>query len=94
MVRWYATKLADCMALVDVFDRHPLRAKKKRDYEIWRAAVLHLDYLRTLRSRNRDYSHMLFLAEALKGVRLYGSNELTNLKVAKCCRVDRQKKFI
>lgn len=37
---------------------------------------------------------MLFLSDALKGVREYQPNELTNLKVAKCCLPDRQKKFI
>jgi hypothetical protein len=27
--------------LVDIFDAYPLRAKKARDYAIWREAVLH-----------------------------------------------------
>jgi hypothetical protein len=30
---------ADCLRLVDIFDRYPLRAKKARDYALWREAV-------------------------------------------------------
>jgi hypothetical protein len=36
---WYVGSKADCRALVDILDAHPLRAKKARDYAIWREAV-------------------------------------------------------
>lgn len=37
---WRVQRRDECMALVDVLDRYPLRAKKARDYAIWREAVL------------------------------------------------------
>lgn len=36
---------AQLLSLVDLFDAYPLRAKKSRDYAIWRAAVLHVNTL-------------------------------------------------
>jgi hypothetical protein len=35
-----ATNKAACVRLVEIFDEHPLRAKKAQDFEIWREAVL------------------------------------------------------
>lgn len=37
---WSVVSKADCLALVAMLDRFPLRAKKARDYAIWREAVL------------------------------------------------------
>lgn len=37
--KWLITKRADCVALVRLLDRCPLRAKKRRDFAIWREAV-------------------------------------------------------
>lgn len=34
---------SDCLKLVALFDQHPLRAKKARDYAVWREAVLLLN---------------------------------------------------
>jgi hypothetical protein len=30
-----------CLKLIEILDSHPLRAKKKKDYEIWKNAVLY-----------------------------------------------------
>jgi hypothetical protein len=38
--RWQFGKQAEARALVAIFDRYPLRAKKARDYAAWRRAVL------------------------------------------------------
>lgn len=38
-VAWSIIKRADCVALVAILDRFPLRAKKSRDFAIWRQAV-------------------------------------------------------
>lgn len=40
-VGWGVSSLTDCLALVALIDRFPLRAKKQRDYTIWREAVLY-----------------------------------------------------
>lgn len=37
---WGIQSRADCLALVALLDAHPLRAKKAKDYAIWREAVL------------------------------------------------------
>jgi hypothetical protein len=36
---WKVYSRPDCAALVNLLDRYPLRAKKARDYAIWREAV-------------------------------------------------------
>jgi LAGLIDADG endonuclease len=38
-IGWHVRTKADCAALVNLLDRYPLRAKKARDYAIWREAV-------------------------------------------------------
>lgn len=38
-VDWVVATKVDCVALVALLDDHPLRAKKRRDYAIWREAV-------------------------------------------------------
>ncbi|MCA1572778.1 MAG: ribbon-helix-helix protein, CopG family [Chloroflexi bacterium] len=40
VVVWSVHNKGDCMALVNLLDRYPLRAKKARDYELWREAVV------------------------------------------------------
>ncbi len=37
---WRVSNKVDALALVALFDRFPLRAKKRRDFDIWREAVL------------------------------------------------------
>lgn len=39
-VAWSVHRRSDCLALVEVLDRFPLRAKKHRDYQVWREAVV------------------------------------------------------
>lgn len=38
--RWVARTKSDCRRLVWFLDKYPLRAKKQRDYAIWREAVM------------------------------------------------------
>ena len=37
---WNMNGKADCLRLVELLDRYPLRSRKARDYAIWRDAVL------------------------------------------------------
>lgn len=39
-VTWTVRRRDDLPALLEYFDAHPLRAKKARDYAVWRLAVL------------------------------------------------------
>lgn len=36
---WEVSRKAECVALIAILDRYPLRAKKAADYELWRQAV-------------------------------------------------------
>src|SRR4051812_8024445 len=38
-VEWIIDTKPDCLELVNILDKFPLRAKKARDYQIWREAV-------------------------------------------------------
>jgi hypothetical protein len=39
LLRWLICTKSDCRKLVEILDRFPLRAKKARDFAIWRQAV-------------------------------------------------------
>lgn len=56
----------DLLALVRLFDVYPLRSRKRRDYEIWRVAVLlHQD------RKNAVQVHVAELMEQIRAVRVY-----------------------
>ena len=38
-IRWDVVTANDCLELVAIFTRYPLRSKKSRDFEIWKRAV-------------------------------------------------------
>ena len=38
-VLWGIESKVECSALVDLLDEHPLRGRKRKEYEIWREAV-------------------------------------------------------
>ena len=37
---YHVSRAKDMLALVRLFDRYPLRSRKRRDYEVWRTFVL------------------------------------------------------
>jgi hypothetical protein len=71
---WMVAAKRDCMGIVDLLDRYPLRAKKAADYAIWREAVLLWSKVR----RNGGHGHRAYdwtavgdLAELLRAGRAY-----------------------
>lgn len=38
--RWMVSNLPEAVQMVGILDAHPLRAKKRRDYDLWREVVL------------------------------------------------------
>jgi hypothetical protein len=69
---WNVGTRADCVALVALLDRFPLRAKKARDYAIWREAVIW--WVGDRRRGNRHYRDWAPIAEMdrrLREVRVY-----------------------
>ena len=39
-IEWVIRTKSDCLCFVKILDQYPLRAKKKKDYLIWRKAIL------------------------------------------------------
>lgn len=79
--QWTVNTKAEVKALVALFDRYPLRAKKANDYGLWREAVL--DWCKvTCVSRNgrpgpaRDWSRIRDLRLALMDGRMYGEQDV------------------
>lgn len=73
LVGWSVRRKPDCIALVSLIDRYPLRAKKARDYAVWREAVMlwaEKPYGRG-RSGPSDWSEMSVLKQHIEDVRRY-----------------------
>jgi hypothetical protein len=63
-IEWRVIDKRSLQRLVDYFDRFPLRAKKQRDYAIWRAAVISY-------SANEPCERRAALKSDLQSVRAY-----------------------
>ena len=69
---WMVTRKADCQALVEILDRHPLRSKKSRDFAIWREIVReHATWKHGHAAPQEDQERLFGLARDLRAVRLY-----------------------
>lgn len=66
---WVVQRKADSRRLVEILDAHPLRAKKGRDYAIWREAVL--DWQTVTAGVVHDWTRLEELAAELQQVRRY-----------------------
>jgi len=73
LAQWAVRKRSECFRIVQIFDAHPLRAKKQRDFLIWREAVLELQKS----PEQRDTQKLLYLQGKLRFTRNYkGPNGL------------------
>lgn len=76
-VRWLVSRRSQLLKLIDLLDRFPLRAKKARDYAVWREAVLAWQSVRLIgtspnRTRNAPiWIRMKELKEHLEAGRAY-----------------------
>jgi hypothetical protein len=75
---WKVQSKGDCLALIRLLDRYPLRAKKARDYAIWREAVLEWNGMAPGRRRpaggglcHSDWAPMAALGAQLREARVY-----------------------
>lgn len=68
IARYMIYSKLDVLALVRVFDAHPLRSKKRHDYSVWRQAVLESQ------KAHSDKDRLLSLASEIKEVRKYNSH--------------------
>jgi hypothetical protein len=75
--RWSLDSFEDTRRMVELLDRYPLRAKKAKDYAVWREAVLHRRDVPSPERNDkghyvsRDWSRMLALKADLEAVRVY-----------------------
>lgn len=67
LTRFQVGAIKDCAELVKIFDWYPSRAKKKRDYSIWRSAVIELQ--KPVAHRNGDLLEYYF--QEIRRVREY-----------------------
>lgn len=72
-VRWAVGDHAGCLVLVGLFDRYPLRAKKARDFAIWRDAVMELGRIRQRPKGQREYELVSHLWDQLRLTREWPS---------------------
>jgi hypothetical protein len=82
---WIVETKSDCQRLVALLDRFPLRAKKARDFAIWRLAIKEHARVRMHGPRGgvpgvrgprpHDWSRFIELARQLKAVREYREDE-------------------
>lgn len=71
---FYVCAIDECAELVELFEKYPLRAKKKRDFEIWKQAVAELQ--KAVDCRDADQLEYYFLK--IREVRQYDErDELT-----------------
>lgn len=77
-VWWHVGGIADSQRLVELLDRFPLRAKKARDYVIWREAVV--EWASHRGAYARDWSRMLALADELNRQRVYSDDHSGSLR--------------
>jgi hypothetical protein len=71
--RLEVNRKADGVRLVEIFDDFPLRAKKARDFAIWREAVS--VWSSVVNGRRADWSAMAALADALREERRFRAVE-------------------
>lgn len=71
--RWCIERKRDSLALVNLFDHYPLRAKKRKDYVVWREAAMEWGRVRTNRKRF-GYRKMMEMALQLRSLRRYSSD--------------------
>lgn len=76
VVSWIVCGRDDLCSLVETFDDHPLRGRKRREYDCWREAVL--EYAKGQPPRAR-YARMRELRDALAHARAYRSPTGTQL---------------
>lgn len=94
---WKVFSRADCMRMVQVFDQFPLRAKKARDFTVWREGVAVWTRTRrgpgTIRGNGIAWEQMAVLKRRLESGRAYPDHLCSLLEVAVVDPVSDQLEF-
>jgi hypothetical protein len=75
---WLAANKADCARVVRLFDRFPLRAKKRADFDLWRLAVREWQ----TKDRYGQWNRMAAFRRQLIESRRYMAEETTSPETA------------
>lgn len=70
-VNWQVAAKAEVMMLVNILDAHPLRAKKKEDYRLWREAVIAWCQTEHGKNNGEVWKRMAQLKDELSRTRSY-----------------------
>ena len=72
-VRWAVQSRADCWKLAAILDRHPLRAKKAREYAVWREALEVWTHMKRGHRWHgpRDWTPMIEFKQQIEDLRVY-----------------------
>lgn len=75
---WQVSRMADCLRLVEFFTRYPLRAKKARDFKVWKAGVAEWQRVSGLAKDHseQDWTHLGTLKKLLEATRVYRGSDL------------------
>lgn len=68
---WLVTRKQDALTLVEFFDKFPLQAKKRRDYAIWRKAVLLHQQMRSGQDNTKLRAQIQLLKQQMEEGRKY-----------------------
>lgn len=82
-VQWRVCGIDDNLRLIEIFDLHPVRSKKQKDYEIWRLGVLEISKGRRKGGRgsaNYDRRYLAYLSQKLKMIRMYEASEIQDFE--------------
>lgn len=94
LIRWQVNSKADCLKLVHLLECFPLRAKKRRDFLIWREAVLSWreTTAKNMWSEPRDWTDMAEMKEQIENVRKYPSSVIHQKMAASIVEGQRTKR--
>lgn len=74
--RWVVASTRECLALVEILEKYPLRSKKQRDFVIWSEIIrTHALFKRPGRGTHvNDYGEIERLSQILRTTREYDSS--------------------
>ncbi len=82
VTRFYIGAINECTQMVKLFEKYPLRTKKKRDFTIWKQVVEELQ--KPVDKRNPDLLEYYYLK--IKEVRQYETQEELEIQASKNCK--------
>ena len=77
IMQWQVATQEECLQIVELFDRYPLRTKKARDFAVWREAAI-CYAVGGAPFIQRDWTYMEELFHEIRNVRRYDPELVTS----------------